>query len=88
MKRRLPPLLGFVLLLAPLISVAAAEEAFAARLAHNGIARIDGPPTLAGEPERIADRLRPYVALGFRTFIVRLPLAASTTRPTDLTPAH
>ena len=51
----------------------AAAAAYAERMAHNGIDAMDGPPVLLGEPERIADRLRPYVELGFRTTIVRLP---------------
>ncbi len=52
--------------------VAAAEQAFGHRLAHNGITGIEGPPTLLGEPARVADALRPYRDLGFRTVIVRL----------------
>jgi L-alanine-DL-glutamate epimerase-like enolase superfamily enzyme len=30
-------------------------------------------PTLLGPPELVADALRPYVDLGFRTIVVRLP---------------
>ena len=43
-----------------------------------GIEAMDGPPVLLGQPERIAARLRPYVDLGFRTFIVRLPAPYDT----------
>ncbi len=53
-------------------SVPAATEAFARLLAHNGIDEIEGPPTLLGEPARVADALRPYRDLGFRTVIVRM----------------
>ncbi len=50
----------------------AAEAAFAALLAHNGAAAGPGV-TLLGPPEAVAETLRPYVALGFGTVIVRLP---------------
>jgi F420-dependent oxidoreductase-like protein len=53
-------------------SVGAATEAFGRLLAHNGIDGIEGPPTLLGEPARVADALRPYRDLGFHTVIVRL----------------
>ena len=52
--------------------VAAAERALQGLLAHNGLTTIAGFPLL-GPPVAIADRLRPYLALGFGTVIVRLP---------------
>lgn len=51
----------------------AAEAALAGILAHNGLTAIEGVPVLLGEPAAIADRLRPYRALGFEAVIVRLP---------------
>jgi alkanesulfonate monooxygenase SsuD/methylene tetrahydromethanopterin reductase-like flavin-dependent oxidoreductase (luciferase family) len=54
-------------------SLAAAEAAFGVLLAHNGIGGIEGVPLLLGEPAAVADRIRPYRDLGFRTIIVRLP---------------
>jgi alkanesulfonate monooxygenase SsuD/methylene tetrahydromethanopterin reductase-like flavin-dependent oxidoreductase (luciferase family) len=54
-------------------SAPAAEAAFGAILAHNGIERIDGIPNLLGAPASIADSLRPYRDLGFSTVIARLP---------------
>ncbi|MGZ6296823.1 MAG: TIGR03560 family F420-dependent LLM class oxidoreductase [Candidatus Limnocylindrales bacterium] len=51
----------------------AAEAAFADVLHHNGLTAIEGVPCLLDSPEIVADRLRPYVELGIRTFIVRLP---------------
>ena len=57
---------------------AAAAAAYGRLMAHNGIEAMDGPPVLLGQPERIAARLRPYVDLGFRTFIVRLPAPYDT----------
>ncbi len=50
-----------------------AEAARANQLAHNGIESLASPPVLTGSPERIADALRPYLALGFSTVIVRMP---------------
>lgn len=52
---------------------AAAESVYRAICAHNGIDAITGMPVLLGPPELVADRLRPYVAHGFATVIVRLP---------------
>jgi F420-dependent oxidoreductase-like protein len=52
---------------------AAAERGAQALLAHNGMTGFEGVPLLLGSPDRVAERLRPYVELGFRTFIVRLP---------------
>ncbi len=51
----------------------AAESAFNRLLAHNGLTAIHGVPVLVGAPDMIADRIRPYRDLGFRTIIVRLP---------------
>jgi F420-dependent oxidoreductase-like protein len=55
-------------------SRAAARARFDALLAHNGTAHAgQGLPELLGSPAEIAEILRPYVALGFRTVICRLP---------------
>ena len=40
---------------------------------HNGIPEIGGVPNLAGPPEAIARELRPYLDLGFRHIMVRMP---------------
>ncbi|MBP1705141.1 MAG: hypothetical protein H6Q36_880 [Chloroflexi bacterium] len=40
---------------------------------RNGTPDMGPVPTLLGPPERVAAAIRPYVALGFRTIIVRLP---------------
>jgi F420-dependent oxidoreductase-like protein len=50
-----------------------AEAARAKQLAFNGVEDGGGVPLLLGSPKLIADRLRPYIALGFRTIIVRMP---------------
>jgi len=50
-----------------------AEQVYAASLADNGADTVGDVPLLLGSPTMIADGLRPYVALGFRTVIVRLP---------------
>ena len=50
-----------------------AEAARAKQLAHNGLENLGGVPLLTGAPEAIAERLRPYLALGFSTVIVRMP---------------
>jgi alkanesulfonate monooxygenase SsuD/methylene tetrahydromethanopterin reductase-like flavin-dependent oxidoreductase (luciferase family) len=50
-----------------------AERAYRAICAHNGVEDISGFIALLGAPEVVADRLRPYVAHGFSTIIVRLP---------------
>ena len=52
---------------------AAAEMALQGLLNHNGLTELTGVPLLLGAPGEIADRLRPYVELGFRTVIARLP---------------
>ena len=54
-------------------TTADAEAAYAATLAMNGTDNMGGVPTLLGSPAFVADGLRPYVELGFRTVIVRLP---------------
>jgi alkanesulfonate monooxygenase SsuD/methylene tetrahydromethanopterin reductase-like flavin-dependent oxidoreductase (luciferase family) len=50
-----------------------AETAYAASLAHNGTDSMGDVPILVGSPATVAAGLRPYVELGFRTVIVRLP---------------
>ena len=50
-----------------------AEAAWSALMAHNGSENAGNVPHLFGSPAEIADELRPFVELGFRTFIVRLP---------------
>jgi len=50
-----------------------AESAFAAILASNGNADIGSGPMLLGPPSLLADGIRPYRDLGFRTVICRLP---------------
>jgi F420-dependent oxidoreductase-like protein len=54
-------------------ALAAAEAAYAASLARNLTDNMGGVPTLLGSPAFVAEGLRPYAALGFRTVIVRLP---------------
>jgi F420-dependent oxidoreductase-like protein len=52
------------------------EDAQAARgrqLSHNGLENLGTVPLLTGSPETIVDTLRPYLALGFSTIIVRMP---------------
>jgi F420-dependent oxidoreductase-like protein len=52
----------------------AADAAFAAVLAHNGMESMNGVPVLIGPPQVVADAIRPYRdELGFGTVIVRLP---------------
>ena len=50
-----------------------AQRAFAALCAHNGTPDAGKVPTLLGTPDQVAAAIRPYVALGFTTVIVRLP---------------
>jgi alkanesulfonate monooxygenase SsuD/methylene tetrahydromethanopterin reductase-like flavin-dependent oxidoreductase (luciferase family) len=50
-----------------------AEASYAASLAHNGTDSMGDVPILVGSPATVAAGLRPYVELGFRTVIVRLP---------------
>jgi alkanesulfonate monooxygenase SsuD/methylene tetrahydromethanopterin reductase-like flavin-dependent oxidoreductase (luciferase family) len=52
---------------------AEARRAFGALCDANGTPDAGSVPTLLGPPELVADALRPYVDLGFRTIIVRLP---------------
>jgi F420-dependent oxidoreductase-like protein len=49
-----------------------AETAYAATLASNGTQDMGNVPTLLGNPELVADGIRPYAELGFETVIVRL----------------
>jgi alkanesulfonate monooxygenase SsuD/methylene tetrahydromethanopterin reductase-like flavin-dependent oxidoreductase (luciferase family) len=50
-----------------------AQEAYTASLERNGTDNMGDVPIILGSPELVAERLRPYVELGFRTVIVRLP---------------
>lgn len=52
---------------------AAAASVYGVLLERNGIADMGSVPVLLGSPDEIADRLRPYVELGFETIIVRMP---------------
>ena len=52
---------------------AAAEAAFAVMLEANGADDVGDVPLFFGSPAELADRIRPYQELGFRTFIVRMP---------------
>jgi alkanesulfonate monooxygenase SsuD/methylene tetrahydromethanopterin reductase-like flavin-dependent oxidoreductase (luciferase family) len=54
--------------------VGAAQAARDAQLKFNGITDGGGDvPLLLGSPKVLADTLRPYLALGFSTVIVRMP---------------
>ena len=53
--------------------VADAEAVRAKQLAFNGVEDGGGVPLLLGSPALLADTLRPYLALGFSTVIVRMP---------------
>lgn len=50
-----------------------AERAWTDVMAHNGAANAGNVPHLLGSPAEVAGAIRPYVELGFRTIIVRLP---------------
>ncbi|MEW5989953.1 MAG: LLM class flavin-dependent oxidoreductase [Chloroflexota bacterium] len=50
-----------------------AENAWAGIIAHNGAESAGNVPHLLGSPDEVADAIRPYVELGFRTIICRLP---------------
>ena len=52
---------------------AAAASVYGVLLERNGIADMGTVPVLLGSPDEIADRLRPYVEMGFETIIVRMP---------------
>ena len=52
---------------------AAAASVYSVLLERNGIADMGSVPVLLGSPDEIADRLRPYVEMGFETIIVRMP---------------
>ena len=53
--------------------VADAEAAWAELMANNGAESGGKVPHLFGSPKEVADEIRPYVDMGFRTVIVRLP---------------
>jgi alkanesulfonate monooxygenase SsuD/methylene tetrahydromethanopterin reductase-like flavin-dependent oxidoreductase (luciferase family) len=50
-----------------------AERAWAGLMAHNGTPNAGAVPHLLNTPAAVADSIRPYVELGFRTIVVRLP---------------
>ena len=52
---------------------AEAEAAWAGIIGHNGAPNAGNVPHLLGSPDEVAAAIRPYVELGFRTIIVRLP---------------
>ncbi len=52
-------------------SAAAAEQSMRSAMARAGVDDIY--PGLYGEPEAVADGLRPYMELGFRTFVALIP---------------
>jgi alkanesulfonate monooxygenase SsuD/methylene tetrahydromethanopterin reductase-like flavin-dependent oxidoreductase (luciferase family) len=52
---------------------AEAEVAYRAVCRHNGVEEIPGFRPLLGSPQALADRLRPFVANGFSTIVVRFP---------------
>jgi F420-dependent oxidoreductase-like protein len=54
-------------------SLEAAQAARAVQIAQNGMPESGGVPLLLGSPATIAERLQPYLALGFSTVIVRMP---------------
>jgi len=50
-----------------------AEADWAALITGNGATTAGDVPHLLGSPELVADGIRPYLDLGFRTVIVRMP---------------
>ncbi len=54
-------------------SRAEAERAYGTLLGLNGVDDMGGGPPIFGSPAEVADTLRPYLGLGFETFIVRMP---------------
>jgi alkanesulfonate monooxygenase SsuD/methylene tetrahydromethanopterin reductase-like flavin-dependent oxidoreductase (luciferase family) len=50
-----------------------AQEAYTSSLERNGTDNMGDVPIILGSPALVAESLRPYVELGFRTVIVRLP---------------
>jgi alkanesulfonate monooxygenase SsuD/methylene tetrahydromethanopterin reductase-like flavin-dependent oxidoreductase (luciferase family) len=54
-------------------TVEAAVQRRRDQLAQNGIPEPEDIPVLMGPPEAIAEAYRPYLDLGFRTVIVRMP---------------
>jgi F420-dependent oxidoreductase-like protein len=51
----------------------AADAAYRASLANNGVEDMGDTPVLLGSPESVANEIRPYGDLGFETVIARLP---------------
>ena len=51
---------------------AAAEAAYGALMAHNGVESMGSSIALLGAPTEVADAIRPYRELGFATVIVRM----------------
>ncbi|MBI3747086.1 MAG: LLM class flavin-dependent oxidoreductase [Chloroflexi bacterium] len=51
----------------------AAEAAWAGLMAHNESPNAGDVPHLLGSPAEVAEDLRPFVEMGFRTVIVRMP---------------
>ncbi|MEO7664136.1 MAG: TIGR03560 family F420-dependent LLM class oxidoreductase [Candidatus Limnocylindrales bacterium] len=50
-----------------------AATAWAGLMAHNGTENAGNVPHLIGTPRTVAEELRPFIELGFRTIVVRLP---------------
>lgn len=50
-----------------------AQRTWATILGHNSSPGAGAGPQLIGSPEAAAEAMRPYVELGFRTFVVRIP---------------
>ncbi len=50
-----------------------AEAAWAGLMAYNGSPNAGDLPHLLASPAEVADELRPFVELGFRTIVVRMP---------------
>jgi F420-dependent oxidoreductase-like protein len=50
-----------------------AERVYRSLLEHNGTDDMGGSIAILGAPTEVADTLRPYLELGFETFIVRMP---------------
>jgi alkanesulfonate monooxygenase SsuD/methylene tetrahydromethanopterin reductase-like flavin-dependent oxidoreductase (luciferase family) len=50
-----------------------AEAAWPAIIGHNGAADAGPVPHLFGSPDEVAEAIAPYLPLGFRTIVVRLP---------------
>jgi F420-dependent oxidoreductase-like protein len=50
-----------------------AESVYQSLLVANGVGDMGGSQALLGTPTEVADALRPYLEMGFETFIVRMP---------------